>query len=110
MKLTQMTKSINLFREVKIMDKVDDIDTGLSSRLREYGLVFTPAMRDGICFFHSVSMNIMSDLDRWNSCLTRIGTVDKLDIGSLSVNLRHAFVEEILGEHRESYKSFITNT
>lgn len=109
--LIRITKSIELFQEVKIMDKGnDDIDTGLLSRLSEYGLVFTPATRDGNCFFHSVSMNIMSGLDRCNSCLTRIGIVDKLDIRSLSVKLCHVFVEEIIGKHREAYKSFLTNT
>ena len=77
-------------------------DTEVRSRLSEYGLVLTPVMRDGNCFFHSVSMNIISDLDRWNSWLTRIGIVDKFDIGSLSIKLRQAFVQEMLGERRES--------
>jgi hypothetical protein len=86
----------------------EDVDTDIQSRLSEYGLVFSPVMRDGNCFFHSISMNIISDLDRWNSWLTKIGIVDKLDIGSLLMRLRQAFVQEILGERHASYESFLT--
>ena len=84
----------------------EEIDTEVQSRLSEYGLVLSPVMRDGNCFFHSVSMNILSDLDQWNRSLTKIGVIDKLDIGLLSMKLRQAFVQEILGE-RESYESFL---
>lgn len=112
LKLTQMTKSIKYFQEVTSMvnsNEESNVDTEVRSRLSEYGLVLTPVVRDGNCFFHSVSMNIISDLDRWNTWLTKIGIVDKFDIGSLSIKLRQAFVQEILGERRESYESFLTN-
>lgn len=86
----------------------EEIDTEVQSRLSEYGLVLSPVVRDGNCFFHSVSMNILSDLDQWNRSLTKIGVIDKLNIGLLSMKLRQAFVQEILGERRESYESFLT--
>lgn len=88
LKLIQMTKSIKHFREVMSMvNTTDVVETEVQSKLSEYGLVLTPVVRDGNCFFHSVSMNTLSDVDQWNSCLTRIGIVDKCDIGSLSMKL-----------------------
>ena len=108
LKLTQMTKSIKYFREVTSMvNSSEDVNAEVHDRLSEYGLVLTPVVRDGNCFFHSVSMNIISDPDQWNNLLTRIGIDDELGIGSLSMKLRQEFVQEILGEHREFYESFI---
>ena len=112
LKLTQMTKSIRYFREVTSTvnsNEEKEINTQLLSRLSDYGLVLTPVTRVGNCFFHSVSMNLISDMNSWNSCLTRIGIVDKFDVGSMSMKLRQAFVKEILGERRESYENFLTS-
>ena len=83
----------------------DNVNMEIQSRLSEYGLVLSPVVResDRNCFFHSISMNTISDLEKWTSWLTKLGRVDKL---SLFMKLCQAFVQEILERH-ESYESFM---
>lgn len=51
-------------------------------------------------------MNIQ---DAWNTYLIMIGyDIDKPDVTSLSMKLRHAFAKEILGERQDHYQSFVT--
>lgn len=110
MKLTQMTKSLKEFKEFTAftIDSNENVDAGLQSRLDEYGLVLSPTSKDGNCFFHAISMNIMAHLDSWNHCLTRIGISNTLEMECVSMKLRQAFVQEITGDHRDSYESFIS--
>ena len=108
MKLSEMTRCIKYFQPVtSTMKDNDEIDTEMDTRLSEYGLVHTPVAKDGNCFFHSVALNITSNLDSWLTCLTRIGIDSTLDSKILSMKLRQAFVREILGERHELYKSFL---
>ena len=50
-------------------------------------------------------MNIKADIDSWSPCLTGVGISAKgvKDVESLATKLRTVFVEELLGEHRDSY-------
>ncbi len=50
-----------------------------------------------------------SNKDRWNNCLSRLGVVGDTDIGTLCMKLRLVFVDEILGEHRQTYECFVAN-
>ena len=48
-----------------------------------------PIKKDGNCFFHSIAINMTSNKDRWNNCLSRLGVVGDTvvgdtDIGTLS--------------------------
>ena len=110
MKLMQITKSIKEFQQfTSVVNLTKDSDPNVTT-LSEFGLVLAPAPRDGNCFFHSLSMNIMSNQEIWTNCLTKIGCDnDKPDITSLSAKLRQAFVNEILGERRDVYQNFLTS-
>lgn len=50
-------------------------------------------------------MNIKADIDSWSPCLTGVGISAKgvKDVEYLATKLRTVFVEELLGEHRDSY-------
>ena len=112
MKLTQLTHIVKHFQEfqtskVSSMDEVND--THLLNRLSEFGLPFPPTIPDGNCFFQAVSMNIMSDLDKWKD---RLATFDicsnqTMDLETLSMMLRSVFVQEVTGDHRDMYESFV---
>ena len=97
-KSLQKMRLINL----SVLNFVQDIHTDVKTTLSEFGLLLTPAERDGNCFFHSLSMNIK---DAWNTYL--IYDIDKPDVTSLSMKLRHVFAKEILGERQDHYQSFV---
>ena len=108
MKLMQMINSINRFEKVTCIDNSNaETDTEFQSTLNDFGLVLSPAAKDGNCFFNALAMNIYANLDSWNHSLTRIGA-NNLEIASLTMKLRQVFVQEITGEHQVAYENFIT--
>ena len=112
MKLTQLTHIVKHFQEFQTskVSSIDEVnDTHLLNRLSEYGLTFSPTIPDGNCFFQAVSMNIMSDLDKWKD---RLATFDifsnqTMDLETLSMMFRSVFVQEVTGDHRYMYESFV---
>lgn len=76
--------------------------------MHQYGLIISPSPRDGNCFFQSVATNILANPDTWEQSLKRIGILAHTS-DNLATQLRQVFVNEIIGERRPQYESFITD-
>ena len=110
MKLTLLQKTVFDFEPFSVCTTDTPVANGdLQRRLSEYGLIYTPAMKDGNCFFSSVAVNLMLDSAKWAEVLGDLGIELQSSTSSkqLATQLRHAFVSELLGDHFSMYHSFL---
>lgn len=111
MKLTNLKDDIANFKqfELPVECAAPQPENQLFSRLSQYGLTFTPVSPDGNCFFKSIALNLMAEHTRWTDTLNRIGVSQSVlcDLEGLSMKLRQLFVQEIVGERRELYESYV---
>ena len=111
MKLTQLLADVTSLRPFNLYSNFEQLSTQSAStqeRLHDYGLTISPSPRDGNCFFQSVAANVLLNPDTWKNSLGRLGILEYTS-GNLPTKLRQAFVEEILGERRQHYQSFLTD-
>ena len=108
MKLKNMAEAVSSFDvlEVANLRRGEFVHAELQSILSTYGLTFSPVAKDGNCFFHAVSMNIMARIDKWSCHLHTLGISDFTSL-TLSMKLRQAFVREVTGSNQHIYEEFI---
>ena len=64
---------------------------------------------DGNCFFTSVSLALVQDINKCKPIFEHIGVDVNGSISVLSSKLREVIVQEWLGVNRCEYESFFTN-
>lgn len=85
-----------------------DVDPNLKTRLDRYGLILSPIIADGNCFFRAVSANILANLSEWTHIISSIGiSGNDITASSLSTKLREMFVSEVTGHNRTMYEGFL---
>lgn len=96
---------VNTFEQNEVTQKIEE-------KVAEYGLKIQQVNPDGDCFFKSLAINIMSNLDAWKQSLTGVGLIvnHELNTESLSLMLRKVYVQELLGERLANYESFVSHT
>ena len=72
-----------------------------------FGLVLSQSLKDGNCFYTSVSTNILNDPDIWKAQLRLLGIMDISSI--LPTQHRQVFVSELTGQRERHYKDFTTD-
>jgi hypothetical protein len=110
MSLMQMIKYVHDFQAFslehqKSAEQTPDLHH-LEKKLSDCGLVLSESPKDGNCFFHSVSANILGAPDMWKVAMINQGFIGS-DSDSLPKDLQHRlrklFVSQILGGRQHYY-------
>ena len=82
-------------------------EQSLIDHLNKNGLHFTSILGDGNCFFSAVAKNIRHSPDQWKPVLTKL-KIDELTAEfDLTIAMRKAMVDELLGHQRLEYENFL---
>ena len=85
-------------------------ESQLSQTLQSNGLIFTPIIGDGNCFFSAIAKNVATQSKEWHLILSNMGIsngIETENISNLAMKLRQLFVTEMLGCRRAEYEPFI---
>jgi len=112
-KLERMSYAVNSFEEYQpsynstLNDESTTDQTSMNKDFCDYGLTIVSTKSDGNCFFQGVAMNIQANKNLVLGKLKELWQ-DNLTVENLSTILRQIFVEEILGNKKDIYTSFIS--
>lgn len=90
---------------------LDDIEihkARLKSNITAWNFDLIPVPPDGNCFFTSIALSLIQDINRFKSVLESIKVDVNNPISELTSRLRQIIVHEWL-EHRHNYEGFLTN-